>query len=129
MSEPIWVTLSEAVAINRAEVKRAGESFGIRDKNLLGSAVAAPQDSRGLRGVTDLVELGFTLALSIARNRPFFHGNKRGGWYAMLFFFAKNDLALRNEDHELYADMFLDVLAGDTPAETLLALLNIDEIY
>lgn len=129
MSEPIWVTTEQVVVLNRGEVEVTGEPFGIRDENMLGSAAAAPQNSWAYGGVDDLVELGFILAMAIARNHPFLQGNKRTAWYTMVMFLGQNGLALVSEDHELWASMFVDVIAGELPQEHLLALLTAVEIY
>lgn len=129
MPEPIWVTTEQVVKLNAVEVEVTGEPFGIRDENALGSAVAAPKNSWSYGGVVDLVELGFILAMAIARNHPFLQGNKRAAWYAMLLFLNENGLALVNDNHEFYAEMFVDVIAGSTPPENLLALLTVIEIY
>jgi len=42
MGEPLFLTLAEVVEIHKDQINRYGGSAGIRDMNLLSSAVAMP---------------------------------------------------------------------------------------
>lgn len=75
--EPRFLSISEVIEIHENEIKEAGGLSGIRDRNSLESAVAAPQASFGNDFLMDLFEMAATYLNSIAMNHPFFDGNKR----------------------------------------------------
>lgn len=128
MEAPFFVTADEVIALNRAFVTETGEPFQIRSMPLLESACSAPINQFVYGATRHLDQLGLGLAMSIARNHPFAQGNKRTGWGAMLLFWELNGLELINEDHAYYADIFVDVITGETDPEALLAQLTLMEI-
>lgn len=120
MTEPVWVDPHFVSELNERLVHASGEPFLLRDAGLLESATTTPRDRRHNERMDDLGILGLALAVAIARNHPFERGNKRTAWAAMLAFFAQNGLALENQDHPYYAEVFIDVITGEQPVEHLI---------
>ncbi len=85
--EPVWVTLATVLAIHQQQLKEHGGSSGIRDRNLLESALARP-----LFNYADpsLARLGAAYAGGITHNHPFLDGNKRTAFVVMAVFLARN---------------------------------------
>ena len=75
---PIFLGLDEVLEIHRGQVERYGGATGVRDMNLLQSALAMPQAGIGNQFVhADIFEMAAAYLYHIVRNHPFIDGNKR----------------------------------------------------
>ena len=97
-----------------------GGGDGIRDENLLESAIAAPFQSFGGQSMfpsiqQKAVRLGFGLIM----NHPLIDGNKRIGAHAMLTMLAMNGIELEHTQMELY-EIILKVAASEATFDELL---------
>ncbi|HVT56645.1 MAG TPA: type II toxin-antitoxin system death-on-curing family toxin [Xanthobacteraceae bacterium] len=82
--EPIWLTPENVVDINAEIVEASGEAHFLRNRGLLESAVARPQNTHVYGSEADIVSLAFVLLLGIGKNHPFEQGNKRTGFLAAI---------------------------------------------
>jgi len=99
----IWVEKAFAVAIHERQLAEHGGGTGIRDENLLDSALARPQQLHSYGDPPpDLADLAASLAFGLARNHPFVDGNKRTAAVACETFIVLNDAALDADDLDLY---------------------------
>ena len=97
---------------------------GVRDMGLLASAVNAPfQSFGGVELYPTLTEKAARLCYGIAKNHPFFDGNKRTALHSMLVFLAVNGCALEEEDAVL-EEVIIDVAAGKMASDELAAWLS-----
>lgn len=92
MTEPRWVTTSQAVRIHSEQLAIFGGPPGIRDQGMLESALGRPIN-KWTYGETDLAALAAAYAFGIARNHPFVDGNKRAAFVVMSVFLRKNGVA------------------------------------
>lgn len=78
MSESAWYWVAENAiyAIHDEQIAEHGGLAGVRDKALLLSALARPQNLVAY-GNPDIADLAAAYAVGIARNHPFLDGNKR----------------------------------------------------
>lgn len=109
---PTFLTLDEVLEIHRDQIERYGGLSGIRDMDLLRSALAAPAAgiSEGYLH-TDLFEMAAAYLYHIVQNHPFLDGNKRTGAVAADVFLALNGIDL--EAHEdTYERIVRAVAAG-----------------
>ncbi len=74
--EPEWLSKYMVLAFHDKLLVRFGGSAGIRDENLLDSALDSPRN-RFHHGESDLFTLATGYAQAITRNHPFVDGNKR----------------------------------------------------
>ena len=75
-----YLKLEEVIAIYYDQIERYGGSHGIRDLNLLTSAVYRPQVSFGRKNLyPDIYAKASALMHSIMLNHPFVDGNNRTG--------------------------------------------------
>jgi death-on-curing protein len=81
---------------------------GIRDENILESALARPQNLVA-DGAADIAELAAAYARGIARNHPLVDGNKRSASVAIILFLALN-IKLVAAQH---ADCVLKLAVGE----------------
>jgi len=82
------ITLAEVVQLHKNSIKDFGGSPGIRDINLLKSAVSRPfQSSEDVELYPSVFEKTAAIFESLIKNQPFIDGNKRTGFltaYALL---------------------------------------------
>jgi death-on-curing protein len=108
-----FLTLPEVLEIHRDQVARYGGTLGLRDIELLKSAIAMPMATYGGEFLhTDIYEMAAAYLFHLVKNHPFLDGNKRVGAVAALVF-----LALNGEDfdapEEAFAETVLAVARGE----------------
>ncbi len=114
MIEPYFLGLDEIVEIHNDQLKRYGGRPGIRDLDLLKSAVAAPAAGLSSNYLhTDIFEMSAAYLFHIIRNHPFVDGNKRTGAVASVVFLLMNGFELHT-DEESFENMVLSVAKGTT---------------
>jgi len=117
MSEPTWVDLEVVLAIHDEQLAEHGGQAGVRDRGLLESAMARPQNQFAY-GEHSLARLAPSYAFGISRNHPFLDGNKRTSLVVAELFLDLNGFALTATDPECVAT-FLQLAAGDCTEEQL----------
>jgi death-on-curing protein len=91
MSEPVWLDVDIIIDVHAEQLALFGGPEGIRDRGLLESALARPQNKFAY-GETDLAALAAAYGFGIARNHPFVDGNKRAAFAAIIVFLGLNDI-------------------------------------
>jgi death on curing protein len=105
-------------------LKRFGGLEGVRDENLLASAVLAPQSSFGGKSpFTDLIDVAAAYLFYICRNHPFLDGNKRTAMMAAIVFLRLNGIEPA-PDSERWEKLMLDVAASKIDREETTARLR-----
>jgi death-on-curing protein len=89
MKEPYWLTREECVALHTMMLSQYGGLEGIRDENLLESALAKPQNLFAY-GKPVMAELAASYAAGVIKNHPFLDGNKRTGFMLGAGFLERN---------------------------------------
>jgi len=102
--EHIWVDLQVVLAIDDEQIAEHGGTSGVRDRGLLESALARPQNLVAY-GDPDLADLAVAYAAGIARNHPFVDGNKRTAWVVAESFVELNGREIDADDASLYPEM------------------------
>ena len=88
-------------------IKFFGGIDGIRDENLLDSAIETPFQTFGGQDLyPTLIEKAARLAYALIKNHPFLDGNKRIGAHAMLVFLEINNVKISYDDAELIKIIF-----------------------
>jgi len=112
MADLIFLTLAEVVDIHRDQIERYGGSPGVRDINLLSSAVAMPSASFGDDYLhADIYEMAAAYAFHIAQNHPFIDGNKRAALASALVFLEMNGCGILDISARLY-DAMIGIASG-----------------
>ena len=95
MKKPVFLGLDEVMAIHSDQVNRYGGHPGIRDIELLKSAIAMPAACFGGDYLhTDIYEMAAAYLFHIIRNHPFVDGNKRTGAVVAVVFLMINGIEL-----------------------------------
>ncbi|OGQ50787.1 MAG: death-on-curing protein [Deltaproteobacteria bacterium RIFCSPLOWO2_02_FULL_53_8] len=93
--EPIFLLLTEVVEIHCDQIMRYGGSPGIRDVELLQSAVGMPTAGFSEDYLhSDIFEMAAAYLFHIIRNHPFIDGNKRTGAVTALVFLMMNGIEI-----------------------------------
>jgi death-on-curing protein len=91
LKEPIFLGLYEVMEIHRDQIERYGGHPGIRDMELLQSAVAMASAGFGEDySHADIYEMAAAYLFHIIRNHPFMDGNKRTGAVTAMVFLMMN---------------------------------------
>ena len=94
-------------------IQQTGGSDGVRDYNLLDSALETPFQSFGGDELYPTIQAkAARLGYGLIKNHCMIDGNKRIGTHAMLVFLALNGIELKYTQKELY-ETILDVAAGN----------------
>lgn len=113
----IWVNIDVALAAHVEQLAEHGGAVGVRDRSMLESAMARPQNLVAY-GEPHVADLAASHAFGIARNHPFVDGNKRTAAVVSETFLAINGYELRCSDVELVVT-FLSLAAGEMAVEAL----------
>ena len=101
-------------------IQQPGGSEGVRDYNLLDSALETPFQSFGGDELYPTIQAkAARLGYGLIKNHCMIDGNKRIGTHSMLVFLALNGIELKYMQKELY-ETILDVAAGKIEYEDLL---------
>ncbi|MXP42316.1 type II toxin-antitoxin system death-on-curing family toxin [Altererythrobacter soli] len=111
MTEWVWLREDVVLAFHDEQLAEHGGAAGIRDRGLLDSALARPQNLQAY-GEPDAAALAAAYAYGIARNHPFVDGNKRTAAVAALLFLDLNSAAYSIGEAELVV-MVLALAAGE----------------
>ena len=97
MKEPVWLTRDDAIAGHEMMLAQYGGLPGVRDDNLLESALAKPRHRFEYES-PDLSELAASYAAGVVKNHPFLDGNKRTGFLLAVGFLELNGLRFEADE-------------------------------
>ena len=108
MKKIFFLSLAEVIAVHTDQIQRYGGLSGIRDINLLSSAVAMPYASfHGTFLHADIFEMAAAYAFHICQNHPFIDGNKRTAIASSLVFLELSGISIPDPPGKLYEAMIL----------------------
>jgi death-on-curing protein len=117
-SEPKWLSRTVVDAIHNDQLREHGGLRGVRDENVLESALARPQQKWHYAGRTDVPMLAAAYAFGFVKNHPYRDGNKRIGFLAMVTFLGVNGHGFSASDSEVVTE-FLALAEGSVSEEAL----------
>lgn len=115
----VWLSRQFVIAVHDEQLAEHGGAPGIRDENLLESALARPLNRAGYSD-PDIAELAALYALGVARNHPFVDGNKRTAFASMVAFLSLNGAPLMADEVDVVITM-LGMAAGDISDDEFIA--------
>ena len=114
-----WLTIADVLAIHDEQIAEHGGSDGVRDMNVIESAIARPRQLVNFGGPTpDMATLAATLAFGLAKNHGFVDGNKRTSAVATETFLALNGVKVTASDEEI-VQVWTDIGAGQMGEDEL----------
>jgi death-on-curing protein len=95
MADPQFLSVEDVIEIHADQIERYGGSLGVRDIELLQSAIGMPEAGFGEQYLhADLYEMAAAYLYHIVQNHPFIDGNKRTGAMTAFVFLKLNGLTL-----------------------------------
>ena len=85
-----WIKIDRVLAIHARQIAEHGGEDGTRDRGLLESALARPENIAAYVPDADIAELAAAYAFGLIQNHPFIDGNKRTGYVVMETFLIRN---------------------------------------
>lgn len=117
-SEPRWLGRLIVDAIHADQLRQHGGLPGIRDENVLESALARPRQKWEYDG-GDIALLAASYAFGFSRNHPYRDGNKRIAFLTLITFLGINEYDFETTDEDVVTTML--ALADGSLTETELA--------
>lgn len=108
----IHLSIETVREIHAVALQKFGGADGVRDENLLASAVLTPQSSFGGKSpYADIVEVAAAYLYYLCGNHPFIDGNKRTAMMAAIVFLRLNGIepAVDSDEWEAFV---LDVASS-----------------
>ena len=108
----IFFKFEQVVKLHSSLIAKTGGMDGIRDENLLDSALKSPfQTFGGNELYPDIFDKASQLCYSLVENHPFADGNKRIGVHLTLLFLKLNNINIEYSQTELI-DFGLSIASG-----------------
>jgi death on curing protein len=117
--QPTWLSRVVVDAIHNDQLREHGGLPGVRDENVLESALARAHQKWHYADPTDVPTLAAAYAFGLVKNHPYRDGNKRIGFLAMLTFLGLNGYDFSATDAEVVTEIL--ALADGTVSEEALA--------
>jgi len=107
-----FLSFTEVLDIHQDQILRYGGDSGIRDIELLKSALGMPSATYGGQYLhTDIYEMAAAYLFHLVQNHPFVDGNERVGAVSALVFLILNDYDFEAPEDE-FAEMVMSVARG-----------------
>ncbi|MBV8849064.1 MAG: type II toxin-antitoxin system death-on-curing family toxin [Methylobacteriaceae bacterium] len=90
VGEPVWIEERDALSLHDRLLAIHGGATGVRNQDLLQSALALPRQLRAYDDRADIVDMASAYTVGIVRNHPFVDGNKRTGFVVGILFLELN---------------------------------------
>lgn len=124
----IKMTKEQILLLHTQLIEATGGSDGIRDANLLESALESPfQSYSGEELYPSIQAKAARLCYGLVKNHAMIDGNKRIGVHAMLVFLTLNGYEVEYKQKEL-SDLILDVAANRKQYEDILQWLLMHQV-
>jgi len=119
VKKPRWLLEQTIVALHSIVLEEHGGAPGIRDKDMLSSALNRPVDKFSYDKDCNIFELAAAYSFGIAKNHPFVDGNKRVAFLAGTLFLELNGYTFSADESD--AAFVFERLAGGKIKEASLA--------
>jgi death-on-curing protein len=117
-----WLNEDILLIIHEDVIRNFGGLHGIRDKNLLDSALNNPKNSKNYKN-SNIFELAATYCFSIVKNHPFNDGNKRSAFIATLLFLELNEIKIEI-DESIALNMMIDLASSKIGIQKVTEILK-----
>lgn len=105
------------------QLREHGGLPGVRDENMLESALSRPQQKWHYDESSDVPTLAAAYAYGLIKNHPYCDGNKRIGFLAMVTFLELNGYTFDATDAEVVVEI-LALADGDVSEAELIAWIR-----
>jgi death-on-curing protein len=123
VKEPVWIDERDALALHDRLLALEGGAAGLRDRGLLQSALARPQQLRAYGDKRDISQMAAAYTAGIVRDHPFVDGYKRTGFVVGVLFLELNGYHFVASEEDA-AQAVLSLAAGTLKEETFAAWMR-----
>ena len=123
MKQPRWLLEQTIIAVHSMVLEEHGGATGIRDEDMLASALNRPVDKYNYEPDCTIFELAAAYSFGLAKNHPFVDGNKRVAFMAGTLFLELNGLQFTAEESDS-AFVFERLAAGKIKEASLVKWLE-----
>ena len=123
MKQPRWLLEQTIIAVHSMVLEEHGGATGIRDEDMLASALNRPVDKYNYEPDCTIFELAAAYSFGLAKNHPFVDGNKRVAFLAGTLFLELNGLQFTAEESDA-AFVFERLAAGKIKEASLVKWLE-----
>jgi death-on-curing protein len=121
---PVFLSVGEVLKIHSRQLAKDGGMDGVRDPNLLESAVMQPMATFGGQFLhDDLFLMAAAYLFHLVKNHPFLDGNKRTGFLSAVVFLKLNGVNIADPNPLLY-DATMAVAEGRLDKEGLASIFR-----
>ena len=113
-----WLTIDMVEGFHRESLALFGGSDGLRDRGLLESALARPENILAYEPNADIFRLAAAYGYGLVKNHPFVDGNKRTGTLAAVVFLGLNGVQVEFNEAEI-AVMIIGLAASEFSEDDL----------
>jgi death-on-curing protein len=118
------ITIDSAIKIQNLLIEKFGGTSGLRDRNLLESALLRPYQTFDKKELyKSSIDKAAALIESLITNHPFLDGNKRFGYVAMRLLLLDNNLDIIATEEEKY-EFVISIATGDLKFSDICAWIN-----
>jgi death-on-curing protein len=121
--EPLWIDRDELHLLYARQVELFGGAFGVRDENLVESALHRARMKHRYDPSADLFDLAAAYLVGFTKNHGFLDGNKRIGLATTLAFLGANGRRIATRADDLLA-LVLSVATSETDERSAAAWLR-----
>ena len=115
-----FLTLSEVLLILEDQIRNYGGIYGVRDINLLSSAIYMPESAFDGKYLHETIPaMAAAYAFHICQNHPFLDGNKRVALASSLVFLDINGYEFNCKNETLY-NKIMDIAKGKINKEEVI---------
>lgn len=119
MAGPLFLSGEDVIEIHADQIQRYGGSLGIRDVDLMNSALGMPEAGFGDQYLhAGLIEMAAAYLYHIFQNHPFIDGNKRTGAMAAFVFLKLNGFTLE-ADESVFETLVLQTAQGQVGKDAI----------
>jgi len=115
-----FLTLSEVLLILEDQIRNYGGAYGVRDLNLLSSAIYMPESSFDGKYLHESIPaMAAAYAYHLCQNHPFIDGNKRVALASSLVFLDINGYEFNCNEEVLYNEI-MNAAKGEIKKDELI---------
>jgi death-on-curing protein len=107
----VWIDEADILTLHDRLLVFHGGAAGLRDPDLLQSAIARPRHLKAYGSGADVIDMATALTAGLIKNHPFVDGNKRTGFVAGILFIELNGY-LFSATEDAAAEAVLALAAG-----------------
>lgn len=127
MDEPIWLPRVVVEAMHADQLQQHGGRPGLRDADLLESALARPKDLWRYQPLVDLAALAAAVGFGLVRNHAFIDGNKRTAFVCLNVFLMLNGLEIEAPEPEV-VDVMVRLASGGLDQDGLATWIRLHSV-